>query len=153
MDDIEAVLRILGVRLFTPWHSLATTRDREQFLFLNSGDIEMSLGDLGSVVIISNVNSNIHILHASLQDFFLDPACSKEFYTDLSSIYTTYMHPCFRYTEHSTLSYFPFKRSCPILTIDEPSFQFSQRYHLCCQQLTIALRLYENTPLSASSQL
>ena len=45
------------------------------------------------------------------------------------------------------------KRNCSMPTIDEPSFQFSQRYRLCCQQPTRALRFYENTPLSASLQL
>jgi len=68
------ILRILGVRLVSFWYSLATTRGREEFLSLNSGDIEMLY--LSSIIIISNVNSNIHILYASLQDFLLDPARS-----------------------------------------------------------------------------
>jgi len=71
---MEMILRILGVRLVSFWYSLATTRGREEFLSLNSGDVEMLY--LSSIIIISNVNSNIHILYASLQDFLLDPARS-----------------------------------------------------------------------------
>jgi len=59
-------------------HSLGTARNREQFMLLDSGDTEMLLGDLqSSVIIMFNVNSNIHILHTSLQDFLLDASPSR----------------------------------------------------------------------------
>jgi len=47
----------------------------------------MLSGDLSSLVIISDVKSYIHPLHAFLRCFLCDPAWSKEFYIDLSSIH------------------------------------------------------------------
>jgi hypothetical protein len=83
--------------------------DLEHFFLLSRGDIEMLFGDLSSLVIISNVEPYIHLLHASLGDFLLDPARSKEFYIDLSNIHTRCMHLCFHHNKQCTLSYFPSK--------------------------------------------
>jgi hypothetical protein len=70
----------------------------------------MLLGDLSSVITISDVDPFIHILHASLWDFLLDAARSKEFYIDLSSIHTTCMHLCFQHNKQCMFTYFPSKK-------------------------------------------
>jgi len=51
----------------------------------------MLFGDLSSVISISDIG--IQILHASLNDFLLDPTRSREFYIDLPNIYTECMRP------------------------------------------------------------
>jgi len=71
----------------------------EHFFLLSRDDIKMLFGDLSSLVIISNDEPYIHLLHASLGDFLLDPARSKEFYIDLSNIHTTCMHLCFQHNK------------------------------------------------------
>jgi len=117
VEDRETLLLILGFLLF-PKVSVASDLiypsmdigDLEHFFLLSRGDIKMLFGDLSSLVVISNDEPYIHLLHASLGDFLLDPARSKEFYIDLSNIHTTCMHLCFRHNKHCTCSYFPPKK-------------------------------------------
>ena len=111
VEHRETVLLILGFYLLRDWYIYPSMeiRNLEHFFLLNRGDIEMLFGDLSSLVVISNVELYIHLLHASLGDFLLDPARSKEFYIDLSNIHTTCMHLCFQHNKHCTLSYFPSK--------------------------------------------
>ena len=111
VEDRETVLLILGFYLLCDWYIYPSMeiRDLEHFFLLNSGDIDMLFGDLSSLVVIFNVEPYIHLLHASLGDFLLDRARSKEFHIDLSNIHTTCMHLCFRHNKHRTLSYFSSK--------------------------------------------
>jgi hypothetical protein len=75
--------------------------DLEHFFLLSRGKIQLLFGDLTSLVVISNVQPYIRLQHASLKDFLLDPAWSKEFYIDLSNIHTKQcMHLCFGHNKH-----------------------------------------------------
>ena len=110
VDDRETVLLILGFQLFSSArYTPMDAGNIEDFFLLNRGDIEMLFGDLSSIITISDVDPFIHILHASLGDFLLDPARSKEFYIDLSSIHTTCMHLCFQHNRQCMYTYFPSK--------------------------------------------
>jgi len=76
----------------------------------------MLFGDLSSVMqIFTDRHPAIHILHASLGDFLLDPARSKEFYIDLSSIHTACMHLCFQHNKQRMSIYFPLKEAAVYL--------------------------------------
>jgi hypothetical protein len=111
VEDLETVLLILGFCLLpkTRSYQMMAIGDMEHFFLLSRGDIEMLFGDLSSLVIISNVEPHIHLLHASLGDFLLDPARSKEFYINLSNIHTMCMRRCFHHIKKCMLPYFPSK--------------------------------------------
>ena len=108
VEHRQTVLLILGVRLLSsPRIPHMDAEDLGDFLLLNRGDIEVLLGDLSAVITVSDVDQFIHILHASLGDFLLDAACSKEFHIDLSSIHTACMHLCFQHNKQCMSTYFP----------------------------------------------
>jgi hypothetical protein len=65
----------------------------EKFLSLQTGDVELYLGDLSSLVSIGP-NKRIIILHASLTDFFIDPTHSKELWINLPARHTVFAHQC-----------------------------------------------------------
>jgi len=116
VEDKEKVLLILGFSLLRPI-ALIPLQDLEHFFLLDAGEIEMLIGDLSSVIAISNVNPYIHILHASLGDFLHDAARSQEFHIDTSRIHTTCMHLCFQHNKQCMLIYFPFTRGCYITAL------------------------------------
>jgi hypothetical protein len=151
LEDKETVLLILGFWLLSsPWFPRGfCPGDVEHFFLLNRGNIEMLFGDLSSVITISK--DNIHILHASLSDFLLDAARSKELYIDFSNIHTRCMHLCFHHIKQSMLSYFPLKEvtGYPCL-IDLISNDHGIHIIYAGENL---LWHCENTPLSASLQL
>jgi len=140
VEDIETVLLILGFHLLTGVHSsremslreirnlllgfhpTMEIRDLEHFFLLNRGDIEMVLGDLSSLVVISGFKG-IRLLHASLGDFLRDPARSKEFYINLSNIHTVCMRCCFHHIKQCTLPYFLSKTRCCIPTFNRLNLQ------------------------------
>ena len=154
VEDRETVLLILGFRLISssPFPSMGVEA-LEDFLLLNRGDIEILLGDLSAVITISDVDPFIRILHASLGDFLLDAARSKEFYIDLSSIHTTCMHLCFQHNRQGMSAYFPSKKVVIYLHLidlstDEdgtPDHVFYADHNLIWHG--------QNTPPSAYSQL
>jgi len=114
----------------------------EHFFFLNRGDLEMLFGDLSSVISLSIVDSPIHILHASLGDFLLDPARSKEFYIHLSSIHTACMHLCFQHNKQCMSKYFPLKEAAVYLFDRFGVRQWSSSHKLCGLQSHMALCKY-----------
>ena len=84
VEDIERVLEILSLVFFCTnrgpireWN--LSPPIIENFLCLSHGDVELYLGDLNSLVNIEP-GQNICVLHASLTDFFVDPARSKIFW-------------------------------------------------------------------------
>jgi hypothetical protein len=77
VEDVEPVLKILSHLFFGATFYPGSLDDLEQFLTLQPGDVELYLGDLSSLVSIGP-NQKIKVLHASLQDFLVDPTCSKE---------------------------------------------------------------------------
>ena len=111
IEERETVLPLLGFHLLPrPPASLLTEKNPlEAFFLLNQGDLEMLFGDLSSVIEVSYYYP-LRILHASLTDFLLDAARSKEFYIDLSSIHTACMRLCFHHNKFQCMSsYFPLK--------------------------------------------
>ena len=111
----ETVLLIIGFRLIHP-ASRMTLQDIDRFFLLNTGETMILFGDLNSVIDISDADPCIHILHASLGDFLLDEARSREFYIDPSRIHTTCMHLCFQHNRQCTWAYFPSKVTAASLT-------------------------------------
>jgi len=112
VEDTETVLLILGFHLLSSSRNPKMyARDLEHFFLLNQGDLEMLCGDLSSVITISNLHPAIRILHASLGDFLLDAARSKELYIDTSSIHTASMRLCFQHNKQCMSKYFPLKQA------------------------------------------
>jgi hypothetical protein len=124
----------------------------EDFFLLNR-DIEMLLGDLSSIITISDVDPYIHILHASLRDFLLDSARSKEFYIDPSSVHTICMHLCFQHIKQCMSTYFSSKEVVIYLhLIDLASEDDGSHGHAIYAGYKLIWHC-ENTPPSAYSQL
>jgi hypothetical protein len=153
VEDIETVLLILGFYLLpqTDFHHSMDIGDLEHLFLLSRGDIKMLLGDLSSLVVVSDFVPCIHFLHASLGDFLLDPARSKEFHINLSNIHTVCMHRCFHHNKQCTLPYFPSKEVAAYLhLIDSTSNDLGSHFRYARSQLIWHCK---NTPPSASSQL
>ena len=91
VEEIELVLEILSY-IFS-LRCLPFTRTIETFLSLQTGDVEVYLGDLSSLVTIGP-NQAIHILHASLTDFIMDPTRSKELWINLPARHTAFSRRC-----------------------------------------------------------
>jgi len=95
VEDIDSVLDILSSIIFsnpggqTHWG----LPQIEEFLSLQPGDVEQHFGDLGSLVNVGP-DQAIHILHASLTDFFVDPVRSKEFWINPPARHTTFARRC-----------------------------------------------------------
>jgi hypothetical protein len=95
VEDVEPVLKILGFLFFRsplfsfqmPFHHM------EEFLSLQPGDVELYLGDLSSLINIGP-NQGIRVLHASLQDFLVDPTRSKEFWINPRARHTAFARRC-----------------------------------------------------------
>ena len=100
VEDIEQVLEILSFifcrRPAWPYnHGLSQIVMIEKFLSLQTGDIELYLGDLSSLVRIGLYQAQeVNILHASLTDFFMDPTRSKEFWINLPARHTAFARRC-----------------------------------------------------------
>ena len=73
VEDVEPILKILSFLFLA---ACMDSHEIEQFLSLQPGDVELYLGDLSSLVNIKP-NQRIRVLHASLQDFLVDPTRSK----------------------------------------------------------------------------
>jgi len=95
VEELEPVLEILSVIFFWThgiprgWSSPVI----EEFLSLQPGDVELYLGDLNSLVNIGPTQI-IHIIHASLTDFLMDPTRSKEFWINPQVRHTAIAHRC-----------------------------------------------------------
>ena len=152
VEDIETVLLILGFHLF-PKHDFEPALgigELEHFFLLSKGYIEMLLGDLSSLIAISDFKG-IQLLHASLGDFLLDPARSKEFYINLSNTHTVCMQRCFHHIKQCMLPYLPSKEVAAYLhLIDSTSNDYGDHITYAGSEL---IWHCENTPASASSQL
>ena len=125
----------------------------EDFLLLNRGDVEILLGDLSAVITVSEDTPFIHILHASLGDFLLDSARSKEFYIDLSNIHTACMRLCFQHIKQCMSTNVPSKEAMIYLhLIDLTSDDGGDRDHLFYAGHNLVWHC-ENTSPSAYPQL
>ena len=154
VEDRETVLLILGFVLLSPFRFPdMNAEELEDFLLLNQGNIEMLLGDLSAVITVSCDYPYIRILHASLRDFLLDAARSKEFYIDLSRIHTAFMHLCFQHIRQCMSTYFCSKEAVIYLhLIDLTSNDDGGRKHFIYAGQNLVWHC-ENTPPSAHSQL
>jgi hypothetical protein len=90
VEDVEPVLEILSF-LFLGLERLLHTI--EQFLSLQPGDVELYLGDLSSLVNIG-ADKTIRVLHASLQDFLVDPTRSKALWINPRAQHTAFARRC-----------------------------------------------------------
>ena len=95
VEDVEPVLKILSFLFFGATFYPGSLDDLEQFLTLQPGDVELYLGDLSSLVSIGP-DQRIKVLHASLQDFLVDPTPSKEFWINPRARHTAFARCCLR---------------------------------------------------------
>jgi hypothetical protein len=159
LEDRETVLLVLGsfwLLQSSPYPSiwnLMKAGNLEHFLLLNRGDIEMLFGDLSSIITISNDFPCFRILHASLSDFFLDAARSKEFYINLSSIHTTCMQLCFQHLTQCMSTYFLSKEAAAYLHLTDTTPNPSHPGAHIEYAVNNLVWHCKNTPQSASSQL
>ena len=93
VEDIEPVLKILSHLFFRAAFYPGSLDDLEQFLTLQPGDVELYLGDLSSLVSIG-ADQRIKVLHASLQDFLVDPTRSKELWINPRARHTVFARRC-----------------------------------------------------------
>jgi len=151
VEERETVRLLIGFRLLSSSRAFQMDAEAlEHFFLLNPGDLELLFGDLCSVISISNVLPPIHILHASLGDFLLDTARSKELYIDPSSIHTTCMHLCFQHIKQRMSVCFSWKDAAVYRLID--SADDGGGRHLSYARRNLIWHC-ENTPPSAYSQL
>jgi len=94
VEDVGPVLKILSFLFFgyddaleRPFHEI------EQILSLQPGDVELYLGDLSSLINIEP-NQRICVLHASLQDFLVDPTRSKELWINPRTRHAAFARRC-----------------------------------------------------------
>jgi hypothetical protein len=117
MENIEPVLDIFSVVFFFPY---PLSQDMlENFLSLQTGDVELYLGDLSSLASIGP-DQEVKILHASLTDFFIDPTRSKELWINPPVRHTMFARRCLQslqlkgkkhYSSHNISTHIP-KRKC-----------------------------------------
>jgi len=114
VEDIEHVLEILSILLFSDNHSLIlrwTSPMIEDFLSLQPGDVDLYLGDLNSLVNFAP-DQSIRVLHTSLSDFFVDPTRSKTFWINRQARHAVFARRCLQVLQAKgeqdpVLSYFP----------------------------------------------
>ena len=78
IDRVLYALSVFALRVFLYSPDIST------FMSLAEGELEMLFCDMGAIVEIEHVAHvpRLHILHASLNDFLLDPERSKDFFID-----------------------------------------------------------------------
>jgi hypothetical protein len=93
-DDLQRALEILSVAfLVETYEEYLTARRIETILSYCRGELQLILMDLHSVLYVpvlkpeededqSDKESELRVLHASLEDFLMDQSRSKEFYID-----------------------------------------------------------------------
>jgi len=98
--EIEPVMEILSfLCLANPSiPTLWTTCDIERFLFMETGDVEMYLGELNSLISIGS-NLEVRLEHASLADFLMDSSRSKEFCINPRFRHTSLAGRCLQYLQ------------------------------------------------------
>jgi len=92
VEDIERVLEILSCVLLTGGQ---TSDEIEKFLSLQPGDVELYLWDLHSLINHDpDPDQPIHVLHASLTDFLVDPTRSKTLWINPRARHTASARRC-----------------------------------------------------------
>ena len=91
VEDVEPVLKIFSFLFFSSSPLLPSKM--EEFLSLQPGDVELYLKYLSSLVNIGP-DQRIQVLHASLQDFLVDPTRSKELWINPRARHTAFVCRC-----------------------------------------------------------
>jgi len=101
VEDIEHVLEILSVVLFSTRAAMRNSRNIEEFLSLQPGDVELYLPELHSLV-KHGPNQRIRVVHASLRDFFVDPTRSKSFWIKPRARHAAFARRCLQILQLGT---------------------------------------------------
>ncbi|KAF5327343.1 hypothetical protein D9619_004191 [Psilocybe cf. subviscida] len=95
VDNIERVLDIIGFEILFLFP--ATVVAIENILRLDAGEVAILLCDLASMISFEEApfqGLRLKILHASLADYLLDSARSKEYFIDLTARFAGYTADC-----------------------------------------------------------
>ena len=86
VEDLPKVFDVLGCLFFlNPYPRRKSAYLLENILSYNSGELQLILIDLYSVIEVPDVGAQseeLRIFHASLQDFLMDPTRSRDLYMD-----------------------------------------------------------------------
>ena len=96
VGSVQDVLPIIAFHLMTGANFVKSI---EQLFSLESGEIAVLFCDLASIIALHKEGTGIYlkILHASLSDFLLDQARSRQFYIDLKLHHTNLVTRCLRF--------------------------------------------------------
>jgi hypothetical protein len=94
VDDIERILNIISFHIIIPHASID---DIESILRLDAGEVGILLCDLASVFGCEGNPLRLKILHASLADYLLDSARSREYFIDPTKRRADHVADCFRF--------------------------------------------------------
>ena len=99
VSDIQATLKILSILVLPVRDSsaLECPADIEDFLSLTSGEVQLILGELGSVVRCDMQYVPVEIMHASLGDFLLDKQRSRQYHVDAGKTHAMMARLCFQH--------------------------------------------------------
>jgi len=105
--DISMVLYVLSFWMYQQHETvdLPTVAVIENLFSLENGTIETLFCDLKGLVELTTWNEKeyIKVLHASLQDFLLDPSRSKHFHVDRKYAMTRHARSCFAFISSETI--------------------------------------------------
>ena len=93
VHGIERVMQVLGLLVinnqdkFNAEEVISSSDSMDEFLFWTPGETEACLSQLASVIGLDK-DGEIHLLHASLQDFLCDPSRSHQFHLCRESVLT-----------------------------------------------------------------
>ncbi|KAF8968502.1 hypothetical protein BDZ97DRAFT_353589 [Flammula alnicola] len=99
VEDIDATMLILSYAILASCNKTITI---ERFLSLDKGDVEITLADLKSVIVVSS--ASIKFLHASLPDFLCDPGRAQKYYIDPPNRHADFAHLWFEHFKALTQS-------------------------------------------------
>jgi hypothetical protein len=121
VDDIEHALNIISFRIIfqkLPWiHAI------EDIFQLDAGEVAILLCDLASVIVCEGLGRQrqLKILHASLVDYLLDSARSKEYFIDTTTRCADHIAACFQFLSDG---------KCQDPLISRRAMWYFQEYHL-----------------------
>ena len=110
VSDIQATLKILSVLVLPVRGSsaLECPADIEDFFSLTPGEVQLILGELGSVIRCDMQYVPVEIMHASLGDFLLDKQRSRQYHVDAGKTHAIMARLCFQHINNrSELLYIP----------------------------------------------
>ncbi|KAF5318668.1 hypothetical protein D9619_010911 [Psilocybe cf. subviscida] len=97
VDNIDRILEVISFHIIFGNLLYISVIDIERILSLEVGEVTILLRDLGSVIAYDKPGWPLTILHASLVDYLLDSARSKEYFIDTTKHCTRHIADCFIY--------------------------------------------------------